>query len=1080
MINRDKSSLLFLQLPLFVFGIFLVINIFPSYNDAYAHPIVVDSDPKQFQTIESSPSKVTIYFSESIVLQHSQIFLIDPNGKQIGGGQAEHVNDDDTTITMPLKQRLEEGSYAITTRVLSAVDGHVVDNSVVFNIGKESETTNAGNFTKIKTKDSKGLFDILSIENSAARIAGYIGQIILVGAPFAYLWTHRPFLDFNWLKNILQTNFNAIQRNLVKLLIFSNLLVVASVVAIVVIQAISIGGTIVDVFKTEFGQIIMVRLILSLVLLIFLLILYKKLNHQNFDINNRKIYSIIIGIGFGILLTNSLISHSAALGNFVPLLIDYFHSIAASIWIGGLIFLAFVFINKIKNIQNIEVKSKIVSITIDKFSVIVLPILGSIVITGPTLLWSLENNLSITLTSLYGKILILKLVLAGIMIIIGAYHQFITSKQIKQQVLIVNRLENEGEINSTEINSNSNNTNQRIDKFIKILKVEAIIGIFLLFAVSLMTNMVLPSGEISSSDNFMNSPTAIGNVNAIIDDNKLKNATNVIKETAFSTILYNDNGKIKVSLDPMSIGENKVLVNFRDYYNKPVEGIETASIKVSQIQNNIGPIRIELNKIDKATFSANIPLGTIGLWSIEVQGKSTQPNTPNTVSSFEVNVKPQPEQLEFNVTEFKTPGKSLLLYPVYHPNSDSIWIGDTRPASGKLWEFNINNNNFTAHKINDTNLITISVFDTKNDNLLWFIDPTSSILGKYNIKNDENEIIKIPIRGMISGIVTDNNQNLWMTVMQENSILKYNIDKNEFENYKIPTENARPAGLIHDEKNKAIWFTESGIGKLGRLDISTGKITEFPGQIPNNNNNTDDYNNNDNNKESLMQEPTSLLLDKETSNIYISDHLSNSIFKFNPLLSNFKKYSLPDNNDGAAFDMVFDKYDNLLIAQHISDKIAVLDPETGRTTSFNIPTIDSSVQYLTTDSNNEIWFAEQKGDALGKISSKFIPRSSPNTEPQKLVESGETMTNPKQQNYSTENANQTIMASINNIIKNTGIKFADIFGPIIVASLAVTTILFINSSNRLIINIKDMEQLEPPYPQLQKQQQQGKKKKKNQ
>ncbi|MGE0243489.1 MAG: copper resistance protein CopC, partial [Nitrososphaeraceae archaeon] len=742
MIYRDKSSLLFLQLPLSVFAVFLVINIFTPYNYAYAHPVVLDSDPKQFQTIESSPHKVTIYFSEPIVLQHSQIFLIDPNGKQIGGGQTEHVNDDDTTITLPLKQKLEEGSYTITTRVLSAVDGHVVDNSVVFNIGKAGETTSGGNFTNSEARDKKGIFDILSIENSAARIAGYIGQIILVGAPFVYLWIQRPFLDFNWLKNILQNNFNTIQRNLVKLLIVSNLLVISSVVAIVIIQAISIGGTIVDVFNTGFGQIIMVRLILSLGLLTFILILYKKINYshhrENFDINNKKIYSMIIGIGFGILLTNSLISHAAALGDFVPLLIDYFHTIAASIWIGGLIFLAFVFINKIKNIPNVEVKSKIVSIIIDKFSVIVLPILGSIAITGPTLLWSLENNLSLTFASLYGKILVLKLVLAGIMIIIGAYHQFVTSKHMKQQVLIVNRLENEGETKNNEINSNSNNTNQQIDKFTKSLKVEAIIGISLLFVVSLMTNMVLPSGEISSSDISINSPTAIGNVNAIIDDSKLKNTTTDIRETAFSIVIYNDNGKIKVSLDPLSIGENKVLVDFRDYNNKPLEGIDTAEIKISQIQNNIGPIPIESNKIDKATFSANIPLGTIGLWNIEVQGKSIQPNTPNIVSSFEVNIKPQPEKLEFNVTEFKTPSKSLLLYPVYHRNTDSIWVGDTHPAHGKLWEFNINNNTFTAHAVNDTNLITLSVFDTKDDDLLWFIDPTSNILGKYNIQNDEN------------------------------------------------------------------------------------------------------------------------------------------------------------------------------------------------------------------------------------------------------------------------------------------------------------------------------------------------------
>jgi copper transport protein len=757
-------------------------------------------------------------------------------------------------------------------------------------------------------------------------------------------------------------------------------------------------------------------------------------------------------------------------------LIDYFHSIAASFWIGGLIFLAFVFINKIRKIDNIEIKSRIVSITIDKFSVVVLPVLGSIVITGPTLLWSLENDLSITFVSLYGKILILKLVLAGIMISIGAYHQLITSKKMRQQIMIVSKVENKVEIrDNDDINNNKDNNkdnnNQQIKKFTTSLRVEAIIGISLLFVVSLMTNMVLPSGELSSSNASINSGTAIG------DDTK----TDVNEEAAFSTVLYNDNGKIKISLDPLSIGENKVLVNFIDYNNDPIQGIDSAGIKVSQIENNIGPIPIEMDKINEGTFSANIPLSTMGIWNIEIQGQSTKPNFPNIISNFEINVKPQLQNLEFNVTEFKTPDQSLLLYPVYHSKTDSIWVGDTLPGSGRIWEFNTNNNTFTEHTISDTNLITLSAFDTKDDNILWFIDPTSSALGKYNIQTDENEIIQLPVTGIVSGIVTDNDQNIWMTVMQENSLLKYDKDKNDFETFQIPTENARPAGLIHDEINNAIWFTESGVGKIGKLDIQTGNITEFTGQMASINNN----NNNNEDKESLMEEPTSLLLDKETSNIYISDHLSNSIFNFNPLLSNFKQYPLPDSNEGLAFGMVFDKYNNLMIAQHIDDTIVVLDPETGKTTSFNIPTTGSFVQYLTTNSNNDIWFAEQRGSALGKVSTKFIPpspsslSSSSTPDPQEST-AEEVVSNPEQIN-SGKNANQTIITSINDIIQNTEMKFNDIFGPIIVVSIAVSTILFINSSNRLNNNIKDIEKLEPPSQQQQpqKQKQQAKKKRKN-
>ena len=1061
MIKISKSSFLFLQLPIFLLLIFLVVSIFLLYNNAHAHPVVIDSNPKQFQTIESPPNRVTVYFSEPIVLQYSQISVVDSNGNEIKGGKPDHTNDDDTTISMPLEGDINEGSFTVTTRVLSAVDGHVVDNSVLFNVGKKGAASTTPDFANIQTKGKKEIFDILSIENSAARIAGYIGQIILVGAPFVYLWVQRPFLNLEWLKNMLQSNFDSIQKNLIKLLIFSDFLVILSIFAIVTVQASAIGGTITDVFNTEFGKIIVARLLLSLVLLTILFFTYRTINsrhhhnhYQNLDLNNKITFSIIIGIGFGILFTNSLISHAAALDNFAPIFIDYFHGIAASFWIGGLIFLAFVFIKKIRKIQNVEIKSRIVSITIDRFSVIVLPILGSIAITGPTLLWSLENNLSITFASLYGKILILKLVLAGIMIIIGAYHQLVTSKKMRQQIMIVNKLESKGRIVSNEINNNNNNNNidQQINKFATSLRVEAIIGISLLFVVSLMTNMVLPSGEIPSFS------TTTATSDAIIADNTvIKNNNNGIKanNAAFSTILYNDNNKIKISLDPVSLGENKIFVNFIDYNNNnPIESIGSAGIKLSQLENNIGPIPIEMDKIGEGTFSANIPLSTLGIWNIEIQGKTTEPNTPNIISNFEVNVKPQLENLEFNVTEFKTPDKSLLLYPVYHAKTDSIWVGDTFPGSGRLWQFNINNNTFTEHTISGTNLITFSAFDTTDDNILWFIDPTSSTLGKYNIQTDENEMIQTPISGgIVSGIVTDNRQNLWMTVMQDNSLLKYDIDKNDFETFRIPTENSRPVGLIYDEGTNAIWFTESGVGKIGRLDIQAGNITEFP---------TNQTSDNDNNKEeSLMQELTTLLLDKQTSNIYISDHLGNSIFSFNPLLSSFKKYPLSDNNDGLAFGMVFDKYNNILIAQHVSDTIAVLDPATGNTINFNIPTNGSFVQYLVTDSNNNIWLAEQRGEALAKVSTKFIPSSSPSSS----LSSSTTQELPavatNQQKIDSVKSNQTMMTSINDIIKNIDLKFSDIFGPIIVIALVVSAILLINSSNRLDANIKDIEKLEP-------------------
>ena len=222
------------------------------------------------------------------------------------------------------------------------------------------------------------------------------------------------------------------------------------------------------------------------------------------------------------------------MNNFIPILLDYFHGVAASLWIGGLIFLASVFINSIRKLEDTEIQSRIISIVIDKFSIIVLPILASIAITGPTLLWSLEDNLSTTFASLYGKILIIKLVLASAMIIIGAYHQLITSKKMKQKIL-VNQQENKNVIVS---DGNNTDHNDVINKFKISLRIEAIIGISLLFVVSLMTNMVLPSGEIQSSSVDQNKNTFIDNTVKDTDQDKSR----------FSTILYNDDNKIKISI----------------------------------------------------------------------------------------------------------------------------------------------------------------------------------------------------------------------------------------------------------------------------------------------------------------------------------------------------------------------------------------------------------------------------------------------------------------------------------------------------------------------------------------------------
>ncbi len=1024
MVNRMITRYFKLSSIVFVF-LFCIPSLtsIDFFNDVYAHPVVIDSSPKQFQSLEESPDKVIVFFSEAIVLQYSQISVIDSQGTRVDDGKPENYDDDLSTIATNINEDLPKGTYTINTKVLSAVDGHVVDNSVVFSVGE----TISGLGELPTTATSKSIFEIISFDNSLSRVPGYVGQILIIGAPLIFLWIQKPLSQFDHIRIQMNNVFVGARKNLVKLIIIADSLVIFSVVIMVVLQAYSIGGNVIDVFSTEFGEILIIRLIISIILLIVTLFFYNKFKKSpSYDIFlNNKGLLLIISLGLAILFTNSLISHAAALKDTLPIFLDYFHGIAASIWIGSLVFLAFIFIPRILQIKENELKSRIISIIIPRFSILILPILGSIVLTGPTLLWSIENNLFTTFSSLYGKILILKLILAAIMILLGGYHEFVTSNKLRN--ILIKRIGDCTELLSTASLSPS------LRKFQILLRIESVVGFALLFVVSLMTNMVLPSGEFTPTlDNSNNN-------NNNNNNNQFSNATS--QTDGYITDLYSNNQKIRVKIEPVSIGQNTITISFTDLKNnnsgssQTNANIENTMLKLYQIEKNIGPIQLQMEKISNGVFSTTIPISTLGIWSIEIQGKTLKPNTPNTISTFNIDIKPRLSDLTFNITEYPTPDQNLLLYPVYHKPSNSIWIGDTIPGSGRILEFSISDKTYKIHKIKDTNLITFSIFDPIDDNILWYIDPSEGIIGRYDITtNKTEEEFQLPDIGIISGLTIDNKQNLWMTVIQDNSIVKLDSMTNNFTTYNIPTENSRPLGIIFDKNNNYIWFAEA-LGKLGKLDIKTGKITEYPNNSTNSSVSVADFS---------LSEPTALLLDPKTSNIYISEHESNTIVRFNPIIESFKRYSLSDNNDGGlAFGMVFDMYDNIWIAEHVSDVLSILDPTSGKTTTVKIPKEGSFVQYLTTDSQGDIWFAEQRGNALGKATIKFIP---PNIQPSSTEQS------PTNNTTTNQNNNNDIIS------KNIGkIDFYEIYGPLLVVAVIASTLLYINSYKKLYTNLNDLE-----------------------
>ena len=875
----------------------------PGAQQAFAHPILVDSDPRPFARVSSTPGTVTVVFSEAIEIDYSKIAVLGPDGTRVDRNDPAHADGDTTTLRVSMQPNLPEGVYTVTTRVLSAVDGHVVDSAYTFGIGV-APTPDANG-------PSGGQSDILSPEESASRFPGMVGQIIVVGAAFGSLWLWRPLERVSWLANAIAARRLEIDKNMIKLVIIGTGLVLASNAAMISVQAYEIGAGIGDAIATKFGGVWTTRMIESSILMIIAVSVQRKMAKEGTVPSRAEMIAILV-MALAVLVTSSLISHGAATGQIAAVLLDFFHNAAAGIWIGGIVLMGFVVVPKLLALSDERARPAAISILIPRFSTVVVTVLGLSVITGPLLLLMLESNLSLTLASTYGRILVIKLALAGVMVGMGAYSQVVIQKRAVAAMAGGLSIQHTG-----------------VGRFGKTLKAEAGVGIALLLMVSLMANGALPAGEFTQyarqdpQDAFAQIPADRGYVQA----------------------LYTSAGRVDLEVKPFAVGQNSFTLSFFELDGKPASGIESASIKLTQVERGIGPITVETTKNSEGVYTADAAFGIAGTWDVVVEG--VRPESTNIVASLDLDVGPAISDLSFELAEYKIPASpSLPLFPVLDRERNSIWVGDSQPATGRIWQLDMGTGNYTMHRLQNVSLVTISALD--GDDKIWYVDPSLTLLGQYDPDTKTNRNFPLPQKGLISGLALDSDGNLWMPVVQPNKVFRFAPTTQEFTAVDIPTPGSAPVAISID-RNGNLWVAESIGSKIAMIDPATGEIKEYAPQGRN-----------------KLDVPTVVFQDLDSPTLFISEHSSHTITAFNPLFETFKEYPVI-NEGGLPFGMAKDSFGNLWYAQHEIDRIAVLDPRTGQGTEVKIPTAGSWIQYILSDDDRNIWFAEQYGAAIGKI-----------------------------------------------------------------------------------------------------------------
>jgi copper transport protein len=391
-------------------SIILLVVLSISFPYALAHPFTEETNPSSAQNAPVGITEVTVIYSEPIEIEFSSLKVLDSNGDQIDNRDSQYyIGEHSLIVTTP---PLESGQYTVASKVLSKVDGHLVDDAFIFGVGD----------VIIEKGDDKpkSIYEILFFPEAGARFPGLVGQTIVLGGIIAsmLIWGTQN-------KSVLRKEIEKVEifhhGKLMTLTGIGLMLVFASNIAMLAVQTLRLETSAFDAIQTTFGSSWLIRMIITVILLGIWFWMDRKSQIS------KKHHIPMLILSLALIGTSSMIGHGAASGEMAAVALDYVHNLVAAIWIGGIIYFVFTLLPALSKLDGMT-REKMSLAMIPRFSIAFTIAIGIVIISGPTLMWILESDVGIISQSIYGKLIIAKIVIAVIMVGLGGFFQFKVQK----------------------------------------------------------------------------------------------------------------------------------------------------------------------------------------------------------------------------------------------------------------------------------------------------------------------------------------------------------------------------------------------------------------------------------------------------------------------------------------------------------------------------------------------------------------------------------------------------------------------------------------------------------------------------
>jgi copper transport protein len=445
-----------------------------SVVPAFAHALLLRSNPAANAILTSSPPQVELFFSEALQPGLSSISVLDSNGSPVDVGDSRVDSTDPTRMTVSL-HTLQEGVFTVTWKAISATDGHFTTGSFPFAVGNVSSAALAATPQK----------------NSAALPLSALLSKWLLLASLALLVGKLPFIGLVWNPSLAEGGA-ALPEEVREPPLWLRITKIALIGLFVglALSLLSEAGQVTGselalpwarqtglvLTSSRLGAIWLARLGLALICLWLV----------QSRIQPWKPWATFAA-GLALLFTLSLTSHAATgSSTALPVFSDWLHLTGMSFWLGGLVF----FLTGLRLLRGVDAvqQTRLTSLAIGRFSIMALLSVGLIGVTGLYAASLRVGSLSALYTSIYGNALLLKQVFVLLLLILAAANLLFFGPRLRRSRLL-------GLPNRT-----------LASRFRLVVTAEIALGILLLASVSLLTylppaRIVPPSAGLKASKN---------------------------------------------------------------------------------------------------------------------------------------------------------------------------------------------------------------------------------------------------------------------------------------------------------------------------------------------------------------------------------------------------------------------------------------------------------------------------------------------------------------------------------------------------------------------------------------------------